>query len=134
MNRVYEKKLKSEGHNITARFRITLGGQKVLKEKYDDEIMSIIFKALDNAEIMADVFEQALTFRGNDNQITDGEEMYDLLVDNGVSGIGDFADILFGIAAKSGIVSDADAEAFAKKAKGMMDDIIVSLDEPAKNA
>lgn len=133
MNNVFERKLKIDGKNITAKFRITLGGQRALKEKYDGEVLNLIFQAIDNAEIMADVFTEALNYRGNENQITDGEEMYDLLVDNGCAGVGDFAEILFGIAAKSGIVSESDAQSFINKAKGLMDDIIGSLDAPVKN-
>ena len=119
----YERKLKVDGKNIVAKFRITLGGQKVLKEKYDTEILNLIFQAIDNAEIMADIF----------GEITDGEEMYDVLVDNGIAGVGDFAEILFGIATKSGLVSESDAQAFVAKAKGLMDDIIGQLNTTEKN-
>ena len=129
----YERKLKVDGKNIVAKFRITLGGQKVLKEKYDTEILNLIFQAIDNAEIMADIFGEALTYKGNENEITDGEEMYDVLVDNGIAGVGDFAEILFGIATKSGLVSESDAQAFVAKAKGLMDDIIGQLNTTEKN-
>lgn len=133
MTTTYEKKLKIDGKNITARFRLTLGGQRALKEKYDSEMLNLIFQAIDNAEIMADIFGEALSYRGNENEITDGEEMYDILVDNGIAGVGDFAEILFGIATKSGLVSESDAQAFVNKAKGLMDDIIGALDTPEKN-
>ena len=133
MNNVFEKKLKADGKNITAKFRLTLGGQRALKEKYDEEVMGIIFRAIDDPEIMADIFTESLNYRGNENQITDGEEMYDLLVDNGMAGVGDFSELLFGIATKSGIVSEEDAQSFIAKAKGLMGDIIGSLDAPVKN-
>lgn len=124
----YEKKLKVGNKTETVKFRITLGGQKTLKEKYDQEILGILFMAVENAEMAADIFTEALNYRGNDNTITDGEEMYDLLVDNGVCGVGGFAEILFGIAAESGLVSKTEADTFVKKATGVMSEVLGALD------
>lgn len=129
----YDKKLKIGNKTEVAHFRITLGGQKALKEKYEEEILGIIFMAVENAEMAADIFTEALNYRGNENTITDGEEMYDLLVDNGVSGVGGFAEILFGIAASSGLVTKEEADSFIKKASGVMDEVLGTLNEPAKN-
>ncbi|MCD8190551.1 MAG: hypothetical protein LUD78_10090 [Clostridiales bacterium] len=106
MKRTYTLRL--DGQKL--RLRLTVAGQRTLREKFGEEPLQIILSAATDGERMAALLEEALNWRGNDNGITDGEALYDLLVDEGWSGQARFGALAFDIAAQSGLVSQQQAE------------------------
>lgn len=90
--------------------RLSVGAQLKLKKECKEEGVQLVFAAMDDLELMLKVFTLALTFKDNENEITDGAEFYELLVDNGYSGKEAFAKLIFEIAATSGIIKENQSE------------------------
>ncbi len=90
----------------TVSLRLTVSSQLRLKNKFKQESIDTILEAASDPEKLLAVFHEALNFKDNENDGLSGEELYDLLVDNGTKGIDAFAKIVFGIANASGILSD----------------------------
>ncbi|MCD8007932.1 MAG: hypothetical protein LUF68_03180 [Clostridiales bacterium] len=106
MKRTYTLRL--DGQKL--RLRLTVAGQRTLREKFDEEPLQIILSAAMDGERMAALLEEALNWRGNDNGITDGEALYDLLVDEGWSGQVRYGALALDIAAQSALGRDLQAE------------------------
>lgn len=104
--RTYDIKANGEVY----RLRLTLGGQRMLRRQFDEDTLETVLGAAVDGERMAAVLQQALNWDGNDNRITDGEALYDLLVDCGWSGQEAFGALAFEIAAESGLISREQAE------------------------
>lgn len=90
--------------------RLTVAGQRALRERYQEEPLQTILAAAGDGEKMAALLEAALNWEGNRNGIHNGEELYDLLVDEGWSGQVRFGGLAFDIAAQSGLISQEQAE------------------------
>lgn len=111
--------------NEEIKLRLTLSGQMALKKKYKDgNVTGLIMTALDDAATCADILTQALTYKGNENKIKDGEELYDLLVDEGYAGYEGFGELLLSVAQVSGIVSEKDKDRLYKMVTGMLDEAL----------
>ena len=122
MYNAYQLTIKDEnGQKVSVKLRLTLGGQKALKKKYDEPAITTLLNAVQDAEAMADVFNEALNYSGNDNTITDGEKLYDLLVDNKYKGIEAFTEVLMGIGEASGLLSKEQAESIVAASKGLVE-------------
>lgn len=123
-----EIKLKNfEGKEEKFYLRLTAGGQKKLKDKYDASTISLMLSAAEDIDYAIDVLEAALSYKGNDNSITDGEEFYDLLVENGTTGSGEFAQIFMDIATNSGIISKDRSNSVVKTINAVYDDVFGDL-------
>lgn len=92
------------------RLRLTLGGQRALKERFGEEALESVLTAAVDGERMAALLTQALSWAGNSNRITDGEVFYDHLVDCGWGGQEDFGPLACEIAAHSGLISREQAD------------------------
>ena len=91
--------------------RLTLSGQKKLKKKHPDtDTISLLMTAATDAEIMADVLHEALNWPGNTNQNQNGEQLYDLMVDDGICGQEAFAEIACGIGTASGLMTEENGQ------------------------
>lgn len=103
--------IKLELGDVTVKLRLTLKGQKALREKYpEDSVISTIMDAVDDPEAMDLVLTQALNFEGSGNKVRSGEELYDLLVDNGYEGQEDFLGLMMDIAKNAGLLRQEDKE------------------------
>ena len=122
MNRAYILNLNSDGENIEVKLRLTLGSQLALKKKYNENALTTIFGALDDPEKMVAVFNQALNYKGNQNTIKNGEELYALIADNDLGGVTGFQQILSGIARQSGLLTEKEKEAIDNEGKKMFDE------------
>ena len=90
--------------------RLTVSGQKRLKKKHPEmDPISIIMSAPADAEVMTDVLHEALNWPGNANPNQSGEQVYDLLVDDGVGGQEAFAEIACNIGVASGLMTEANS-------------------------
>lgn len=92
------------------KLRLTWMGQMNLKKKYKAEALAVIFDAIADIEKAADVFTQALTYKGSENTIKKGEDLFDALVDDGMAGYEGMAKILSGIAVASGVITEKKAD------------------------
>ena len=68
----------------------------------------MILGAATDPEYMAGLLDAALNYKGNDNVIKDGEELYDLLVDEGWSGQVRFGELAVNIGCASGLWTDGE--------------------------
>lgn len=109
--------------------RITAGGQKKLKEKYKNEILSLIMSSVSDTEILFDIFDTALKYPNNNNIEITGEEFYDLLVDNGICGQAEMSEVVFQIAEKSGILNNDQQRKVSKSIKATYDGIFNHLED-----
>lgn len=120
--RTFSLELKdSKDEDITVDLRLTIMGQKNLIKKHKEAdsgaVASIIFAAVADPDKIVDVFQEALTFKGNENSVKSGAELYDLLVDNGYEGADMFMEVLAGIARESGIINEKQRDFIIGKAK-----------------
>jgi hypothetical protein len=127
--------IKLEVGDVTVKLRLTLKGQKALREKYpEDSVLTTIMEAVDDPEAMDLVLTQALRFDGSGNKIRSGEELYDLLVDNGYEGQEDFMALMMDIAKNAGLVTQDDRDKLgrvvSKQIRNAMDRLESALDEP----
>jgi len=97
------------------KLRLTLAGQKNLMEKNPEvPILAIIMSAADDPVDMEALLTEALNWDGNENSVTDGAELYDLMVDNGYRGAKKFAEIALGIAHNAGLLDDDERKKVAR--------------------
>lgn len=106
-----ELKIKTSTYDIqigdrTISLRLTIAAQLRLKNKFHQESIDTILEAANDLDKLLAVFDEALNYKDNENGEMTGEDLYDVLVDNGVKGTDAFANILFEIANASGILSD----------------------------
>lgn len=126
-------KLELDGASV--KLRLTLKGQKALRERYpEDSVLSTIMDAVDDPETMDLVLTQALNFEGNDNKVRSGEKLYDLLVDSGYEGQEDFLGLMMDIARNAGLVTQDDRDklgrVISKQIRKGMERLENALDEP----
>lgn len=87
--------------------RFTVGAQMRLKKEFKDEPLSIVMSAVQDTEKFIAIVNEALSWDGNTNpENINGDQFYDLLVDNGVCGMNELAGVLFRIASVSGLFSE----------------------------
>lgn len=123
--------------------RLTVGSQLNLKKTYKNEPLQIIIEAVQDTEKFISIINEALSWSGNENdENINGEQFYDLLVDNGVLGINELAKILLSIASASGVFSKKQMEslqnAFSKIFDSMFehfgaDEVLEKLTESDKS-
>lgn len=87
--------------------RFTVGAQMRLKKEFKEEALEIVMSAVQETEKFIAIINEALSWNGNTNpEDINGEQFYDLLVDNGVCGMNELAGVLFHIANVSGLFSE----------------------------
>ncbi len=87
--------------------RFTVGAQMRLKKEFKEEPLDIVMSAVQDTEKFIAIVNEALSWNGNTNpEDINGEQFYDLLVDNGVCGMNELAGVLFSIASVSGLFSE----------------------------
>ena len=119
MRQAYEITLNNnDGEEITLKLRIDIRGQMAIKKKYGEEAATVIGEAISDIEKMAFVLTQALTYKHNENSITDGADLYDLLVDNGYAGPIAFAEFLTTVAVYSGAMDEESKEEIDSLVRG----------------
>lgn len=112
----YDVKIKDDnGNDIVAKLRLPLGAQYELKKKYKEEdTKSLILSAASEDEKFVDVITSSLNWKGNDNTVTDGEELFERLVDSGDMGVIPRYLIMIGVGTASGVFTKKESEAFLR--------------------
>lgn len=114
----------------TLRLRLTLEGQRRLKQRYgDDELLQTLGEAAADGEKMAAVLDAALSWEGSGNCITSGEELYDLMVDDGWCGQVRFGELAVEIAVASGLVDERQAKALKASLVQSVEEIFQGLEK-----
>lgn len=108
-------------------FRLTALAQKEMERKFKEPAMQIMFQAVDNIEKMTYLLGVAANYKGNDNPSTDGDDIYNLLVDDGVCGQDGFFEVACNIAIASGIMSEDFAGKTVEAIRKELDSIIDSI-------
>lgn len=110
----YDIKLNHENEEKEFNLRLTVGSQLKLKKLCGEEGIKLIFSVMDDLELMLKLLTEALSFKDNENPVTDGEQFYEILVNNGYCGKEDFARLIFKIAVSSGIIKSEQEEKLSK--------------------
>lgn len=92
------------------RLRLTMAGQRALRERWGEEILPFLLSAAAEPEKLCGLLTQALTWPGSENPVTDGGELYDLLVDEGWRGQEAFAALAFNLGVVSGLLTRSQAD------------------------
>ena len=92
------------------RLRLTMAGQRALREKWDEDILTFLLSAASDGERLCDLLSQALRWPGNENALQDGAALYDALVDEGWQGQNAFAVLAFDLGCSSGLLTGVQAE------------------------
>lgn len=100
--------LRLEGQEY--RLRLTLRGQRLLRDRFQEETLETVLLAAGDAERMCALLGEALSWPESGNPVTDGEEFYDLLVDGGYRGQERFGGLAFDLAAASGLMTEEQAK------------------------
>ncbi len=101
------------------KLRLVRDGQKNLRERFGETPLQTIMSAANDEDRLCALFTEALNWPGSGNEITDGEEFYDLLVDCGYVGQERFYALAMDIAVTSGLVT-ADVAKRAKESTSRM--------------
>lgn len=125
--KVYPLTVKQEdGSKVNLTLRLDLAHLRQLKDETGSDPMELISDATSgDAVTLARILDAALNYRNNDNAITDGDELYDLLVDNDVCGLSGWAELLGKVVTVSGILTAKQMQGIRKKlkkAEAMMED------------
>lgn len=111
--------------------RLNHGALKRLRSNHPDmSPLQIIMSAIEDDDIMMEVFHEALCWDDANNPETDEEVFYDTLVDAGVSGMDGFAEIILGIATASGLLRPEDGEKTIRGIKATYGAAFDSIDQP----
>lgn len=115
------------------RLRLTVAGQRSLRERFGEDSLQIILESAADAEKMAALLEAALNWSGSENTIRSGEELYDRLVDEGWSGQAQFGGLAFDIAAASGLVSPEQARQLKQSVAQAVEEAFQMLEEDGED-
>lgn len=92
------------------RLRLTMGGQRRLKQQWGEDILPFLLAAAMEGEKLCSLLTQCLDWPESGNAVTDGEELYDLLVDAGWQGQERFAGLVFAVGECSGVLTSRQAQ------------------------
>ena len=109
------------------RLRLTMAGQRALREKWGEDILTFLLSAAADGDRLCDLLGEALRWPGNENALQDGAALYDALVDEGWQGQTRFAALVFQIGVVSGVLTakqagqltDAVEQTFAEAFTGL---------------
>lgn len=93
----------------TFRLRLTMAGQKALREQWEEDILSFLLTAAGEPERLCSLLTQALNWPDSGNAVTDGGALYDALVDEGWQGQTRFAALVFQLGTVSGVLTPEQA-------------------------
>lgn len=116
------------GEGTEYRLRLTVGGQRALRNRFGEDTLQTILTAPADSERMCALLTEALRWPDSGNPITDGEQLYDLLVDWGWSGQEQFGALAFDIAAQSGILTRETAGRLKQTLHRAMEEAFTKLD------
>lgn len=115
------------GDGAEYRLRLTVGGQRNLRARFGEDTLQTVFLAAGDSERMCALLTEALSWPQSGNALTDGEQLYDLLVDWGWRGQERFGALAFDLAAASGLLTEEQAEQLKKTLSGALEEAFASM-------
>lgn len=112
------------------RLRLTMAGQKALRDKWGEDILTLLLSAAGEGEKLCDLLTQALSWPGNENEIRDGEALYDRLVDEGWRGQGAFAGLAFDLGEASGLLTRDQVRELKQSVERAFEEAFAGLERP----
>lgn len=112
----FDLELSYNGTPVKVSLRLTIRQLLELKKNLNkrgagiEDYYDIVVNSITDPEVAIEYLGAALNYAGNNNSITDGAELYDLLVDNGYAGPEAFVPVYAGVAVASGILSQRKAD------------------------
>lgn len=112
----FDIELNYGGQTVKVSLRLTIRQLLELKKLLNrkganiEDYYDIVVNSITDPEVAIEYLGAALNYAGNNNSITDGADLYDLLVDNGYAGPEAFVPVYAGIAVASGILSQRKAD------------------------
>ena len=125
---VYPVKIMWKGEEKILSLKLDLKHIRELQVKTGKEILDLITDAPRELGQMGDLLDAALRWKGNENPADlTGDDLFDLLVQQGKAGIADWLEIANGIAAASGVLQSAQANAMLAAVKRRMEKAIEQM-------
>lgn len=125
----YDLTINTPAGSDTIMLRLPFLAQSNLCKKYKTGTVQLLLDAATDNDVLVDVLTNSLMWKGNSNNIKDGAELVELLIDNGV--IADDvsrAKLMLNIAEASGVVSaekrDTIIKAITKKENDTLNSIL----------
>lgn len=109
------------------RLRLTMAGQRALRQQYDEDILTFLLSAAMEPEKLCALLTQALTWPESGNAVTDGVELFDRLVDGGWQGQAAFAGLAFDLGAASGLLTRSQADELTESVSRALDGVFEAL-------
>lgn len=114
------------------KLRITAQGQKNLIQEHGKTFFALVSESMEPGGVgIIDIFTEALNFKGNDNTVTDGDELYDLMIDAGYDQEKIFKTVVE-TGKISGILSAEEAKIFQSVTKNVKSSVFQKLEEAAE--
>lgn len=119
----FDIELNYGGQAVKVSLRLTIRQLLELKKLLNrkganiEDYYDIIVSSITDPEVAIEYLGAALNYAGNNNTITDGADLYDLLVDNGYAGPESFVPVYAGLAVASGILSQKKADYLVELAR-----------------
>lgn len=114
---VYPITVERDGKPVTLGLRLDVSHIRKLCSDHGDDINSILLNGAGDPGVLAEVLTAALSYRKSDNEITDGDEVYDLLVDKGYAGQLAWLRLVLEIGKVSGTLSASQADTIIREAQ-----------------
>ena len=131
---VYEMALNRDGEVLNIALRLTTAAQITLKKHWQENTIATMMGAVDDPERMADVLTQALNWGGNTNPVKKGDELADIMADNGLLGIIPKQRLMTALCKASGILSDEEHKKMDEQANKMFAELTGTEDAQQGNA
>ncbi len=128
MRKHYSLRVEGEEYKL----RLTIRGQRELAEQFQEDAIQTLLAAVTDSRRLCALLTQSLNWEGSGNTITDGEELYDRLVDAGWQGQGRFADLAFEIALASGLLDKKQTGQLRKSVRRAFDRAFDGLEPDLK--
>lgn len=113
------------------KLRITAQGQKNLIQEHGKTFFGLVSESMEPGGVgIIDILTEALNFKGNDNSVTDGDELYDLMIDAGYDQEKIFKTVVE-TGKTSGILSEKEAQTFLRVTKQVKTGVFQKLEEAA---
>ncbi|WP_270601550.1 hypothetical protein [Anaerostipes hominis (ex Lee et al. 2021)] len=115
------------------KLRITAQGQKNLIQEHEKTFFGLVSESMEPGGVgIIDILTEALNFKGNDNTVTDGAELYDLMIDAGYDQEKIFKTVVE-TGKTSGILSEKEAQTFLRVTKQVKTGVFQRLEEAAED-
>lgn len=112
---------------VTVTLRLNAGAALALENKLNMTVSEVLSQATDHINILTELLTAALNYKGNNNSIKEGTDLYDLLIENDVDGNIGFNRLIVDLAEACGIYSKSQAK-YQRKMIDMMSNIFNEMD------